>query len=234
MVSMHQGGTHWLKYMLASAMAQHFAVPGPQYNHANDIIGGPKDIPLYPQLPRIISSHSIPHLSLRWGWIHQTFNLPRYLILVRDIRASLISNYAKWQQRYGVSFNEYLRGDMSGHRYNSDIWWCIRFLNGWGRIAERFPDKTLIVRYEELQTNPLARLQEIVQFFDLPISDSELRFAIEHSSKENMLAQRDPERPPGEIRLGSENGPAMLSETDQRYISSVCRCYLDYDFGYSY
>jgi hypothetical protein len=234
MVSMHQSGTHWLKYMLATAMAQHYGVPGPKYNHANDIIGGPKDTPLHPQLPRIISSHGIPHLSLRWSWVHQACRLPRYLVLVRDIRDSLISNYAKWRQRYGVSFSKFLRGDMSGHGYNSDIWWCIRYLNAWGRLAERFPDGALVVRYEDLQAEPLVRLQEIVRFLDLPLSDDELRKAIEQASKERMAAQHDPQRPDGEVRLESETPPMVLSEADQCYLSSVCRCYLRYDFGYIY
>ena len=43
LASMHQSGTHWLKFMLASALARHYGVPGPRYNHANDFIAGPHD-----------------------------------------------------------------------------------------------------------------------------------------------------------------------------------------------
>ena len=68
---MHQSGTHWLKFMLANALSYQYGSPPPAYNHANDIIGGPRDAIVYPQLPRLISSHSMPHPLLARAWAHR-------------------------------------------------------------------------------------------------------------------------------------------------------------------
>ena len=85
--SMHQSGTHWLKFMLATAMADHYGIPGPEFNHANDIIGGPKDSIRYSNLPEIRASHTIPPLLVRNRFGVKLLNLPPSLILIRDIRA---------------------------------------------------------------------------------------------------------------------------------------------------
>ena len=131
-ISMHQSGTHWLKFMLASALADQFSIPLPKYNHANDIIGGPRDIIVYPQIPRLIASHTIPS-PFFYSILSQTLNLPKYVLLIRDIRFSLTSNYRKWRDHYNVNFSVYLEGDPTGKEYNSDIWWTFRFLNCWGK-----------------------------------------------------------------------------------------------------
>ena len=134
LISMHQSGTHWLKHMLASAITHELGLPPPKFIHANDIIGGVKDPRVYPQVPRLVMSHSIPPMILKSEFFRRLIKLPRHVLLVRDCRASLVSNYDKWKETYNCNFSEYLRGDMKGHRFNNDIWWCIRYYNAWGPI----------------------------------------------------------------------------------------------------
>ena len=232
--SMHQSGTHWLKFMLANALSYQYGTPPPAYNHANDVIGGPRDPIVYASLPRLISSHSMPHPVLRFAWIQTRLGLPRYVVLVRDLRASLASNYVKWQQRYGVDFSTYLRGDVAGRDYNSDIWWTLRFLNAWGAAAARAPQRVSVLRYEDLQTNTLGELTRIASHFQLQLSAAALAHGVAQSDKSIMARRDDPQRPPGAVRVGGDEQLPRYSRDDFEFVSAVCRRCLRYDFGYDY
>jgi hypothetical protein len=171
---------------------------------------------------------------MRWHWLHRVIELPRYVVLVRDIRDALIANYEKWKHVYDVSFSEYLRGDMSGRRYNSDIWWCMRFLNGWGRIIERFPERVLVIRYEDLQRNADGELDRLNRFWRLELEPSSLTAAAKRASKQTMVTRHDPARPAAAIRLDDRDRCSWYSDQDAAFLSALCRHYLHYSFGYEY
>lgn len=232
--SMHQSGTHWLKYMLAHALARHYGVPGPQYNHANDLIGGPKDPVRHASLPRLISSHGIPHLSLRLASTHRLFGLPRYAVLVRDVRASLVSNYEKWRARYGCSFADYLEGDPAGRRYNSDFWWCVRFLNGWHAVRQAVPERVLVLRYEDLRADPAAGLARLGAHFALPLTAADHAAGVAAGTREAMAAREDPARPPGAVNLREKDFRDYFSAADRARFSALAERYLDHAYGYDY
>lgn len=234
LVSMHQSGTHWLKYMLAVAIAKEYGLPMPQYNHANDIIRGPKDPLIYENSPHIGSSHSIPHPLLRSTIFRSVVRLPRYIVLIRDIRYSLISNFEKWQSRYNCSFSEYLRGDVKGRRFNNDIWWCMRFMNAWGRLIEKYPDDHLSVRYEDLTGNTIHQVITINNFWGLGVKDEHLEYAIRESTKDKMLLKHDPGRPAGEIRKDARSHEDIFNAEDTDFFNKTCANYLDYSFGYTH
>ncbi len=233
-VSMHQSGTHWLKYMLALALVEKYQLPPPRYNHANDIIGGPKDPRTYAQLPRLASSHSIPHALVHAGWFRRRWPLPRYLVLVRDMRASLVSNYEKWKQHYGVEFVDYLRGDPSGRLYNSDIWWCLRFMNAWGELAERYPEDTMVLRYEDLQHDPGRELAGVADFLRLQLSATHIDTAVAGASKQAMAQRHDPDRPGGEVSFERRDPAEWFGERERILLERVCTTQLRYTFGYDY
>jgi len=231
---MHQAGTHWLKFMLASAMADHYGVPGPAYNHANDIIGGNKDPRRYAGVPYIKSSHSIAPLLLRNAAVLQRVGLPPCVLLIRDIRASLVSNFRKWQSRYGVSFSEYVRGDPSGHRFNSDIWWCFRFLNAWGHLVDLAGGRVHIVRYEDLRARPRVELAAAARHLRMPLSDACVDAAVNGAGKRAMAKRADPARPPGAINFAEDDPLATFDATDRDFVQTRCTRYLRYAFGYDY
>ena len=146
----------------------------------------------------------MPHPLLRFERIQALLGLPRYLVLVRDLRASLASNYVKWSQRYGVDFSTYLRGDVAGRRYNSDIWWTLRFMNAWGAAAARAPQRIKVLRYEDLQFNTLGELTRIASHFQLNLSAAALAHGVAQSDKSTMTKLDDPKRPPGAVRIGGD------------------------------
>ena len=233
-VSMHQSGTHWLKFMLALALVDKYGLPPPRYNHANDIIGGPKDPRVYSELPALASSHSIPHPLVHAGWVRRCWPLPKYVVLVRDMRASLVSNYEKWKQHYGVEFTEYLRGDPSGRRYNSDLWWCLRFMNAWGRVAQRFSAETHVLRYEDLRRDPERELTRVSNFLLLQLAPQQINAAVAAAGKDAMTARHDPARPLGEVSLEERNVEEWFGGRDREFLAHVCASQLRHTFGYDY
>lgn len=236
LISMHQSGTHWLKHMLATALTCKYEKAPPQYIHANDIIAGPKNARMDDEIPHIVSAHSIPHLLLQSGLVHRLLKLPPYVVLVRDIRATLVSNYEKWKQHYDCDFDTFLHGDISGTRFNNDLWWCLRFCNKWGKIAAKFPDSVLVVKYEDLKSRPLAELQRINQYWHLDLNDSVLQHAIDKSSKEKMALKKDPDTPFGVTVVRENKQPYMqwYNDVQIEYFNSVCDKFLKYDFDYNY
>ena len=231
-MSMHQGGTHWLKFMLASAMAEHYKIPPPQFNHANDIIGGTKDPAIYAQIPSIKSSHTVAPLLLQNPLALRVLQLPPCVLLIRDIRACLVSNYRKWQARYATTFSEYLRGDPSGRRFNSDIWWCIRFLNAWGRVVEL--GECCIVRYEDLVEQPHAELARIALHLSIPLTSANIDYGVAAATKSAMAERSDPSRPPGEINQRDTDPLSTYAVTDREFVTAVCSKLLRTSFGYDY
>ena len=234
LASMHQAGTHWLKFMLASALASRYCVPGPKYNHANDFIGGPHDAPAHSQLPRLLSAHSIPHPLLQLPLTHRLWRLPPYVVLVRDIRASLVSNYEKWRVRYACPFGEFLRGDPAGRRYNSDLWWCFRFLNAWHGVAAAVPERVLVLRYEDLQHDAAGALARVASHFGLVLSSDDLAVGVTAGSKEQMASREDPTRPKGAVNVGARQAGEYFNDADRRWFGAQCARYLDEAYGYDY
>lgn len=234
LASMHQSGTHWLKFMLASALARHYGVPGPKYNHANDFIAGPHDTVDHPQLPRLLSAHSIPHPLLALAPTHRLLGLPPYVVLVRDIRASLVSNYEKWRARYACPFGEFLRGDPAGRRYNSDLWWCFRFLNAWQGVQRAVPARVLVLRYEDLQAAPAEGLARVAAHFALALDAADLAAGVAAGSKEQMAAREDPARPRGAVNAGTRRVDDYFGPADRAWFSAQCARYLEHAYGYDY
>ena len=236
LISMHQSGTHWLKHMLASALTEKYELPPPQYIHANDVIAGPKDPKLHDAVPHLVSAHSIPHALFRSRLFHASSNLPPYVILVRDIRATLVSNYEKWKDHYQCDFEEFLRGDISGQRFNNDIWWCIRFCNMWGTIKARVPESLHLVRYEDLRHDTLNELRSINDYWRLDLDEDTLKRAIAASSKDKMALKKDPDTPFGVNVVRNDGKPwkDWYNRENTRLVAKFCDAFLKYDHGYDY
>ena len=166
--SMQQSGSHWLKYMLGLTLAKIYDLPPPSHIQDDSIIGHTRSPPIYPGIPQIIHSHSIPHYFLRSRALVAILHFPRYVVLVRDIRDGLVAHYEKFNGEYNVDFSTFLHGGVrrkrnaaSGRKYADDIWLRIRFLNGWGAVAERHPERVAVLRYEDLKADTRSELARV-------------------------------------------------------------------------
>ncbi len=239
-VTGQHSGTHWLKYLMSCAIAHKYNLPVPQYtsnDKSNDFIGHPKHKRIYPQCPRIASTHQIPHALYDSRILRKLIYIPPTVLMVRDIRPALVSNFEKWTKKYNVSFSTYLRGDISEKKYIADIWWFIRFFNRWGRIHKRFPENTLVIHYEDLLTDTQSLLQRIFNHINIDISEADLIFAVKESSREKMAAKAADESKPGQgqfVRQDKREPLEWFSQTDINFFEKTIRENLRYDFGYNF
>ncbi|MSQ69360.1 MAG: hypothetical protein EXR83_14425 [Gammaproteobacteria bacterium] len=238
LITMQNSGTHWLKHMMSTALALEFNLPPPAFlenNLSNDFIGHPRHPRRYPQVPRLASTHSIPHVWFDSRLLRSCVAIPRYTVLVRDLRAALVSNYEKHKVHYGVTFKEYLRGDPRGRRYVFDLWGGIHFLNRWGRVRRRFPADTLQVRYEDLQTTPETVLTAIFAHFGIALAPRHLAPAIASGSKQRMTQLKSPNNPAQRIvRDDARPAVAWFDAEDRQYFDRVVARCLHYREDYDW
>jgi hypothetical protein len=235
-VTMAQSGTHWLKYLLSLIIAREHGLPLPQDIGESLVIGGPHTPARYVTRPYLGMSHTIANPLLSLAFAYPAFGLPPYVVLVRDLRDSLVSHYRKWEARYACSFSEYLRGDVTNRRFDKDIWWGLRFMNAWTPVLAAHPGRTLLVRYEALQADPAQNLRTIVDFIGLPLAtpDQAIAHALASATKARM-AERDP-RVYGlsVVRDEPRDWERWWSASDRAWLRSTCARHLKSDFGYAY
>ncbi len=235
-VTMHQSGSHWLKYLLTLILTRAHGLPEPRHIEESLVIGGPKDPPRYKVSPRIGMSHTIPSPVIASAWLRRRYRLPRYAILVRDPRSTLASHYQKHGTDYGVEFSEYLRGDPSGKRFDKDIWWDVRFMNTWGTFARRHPDTTHIIRYEDLTSNPGEQVARLLDFLgiELEAPESLITWAINNSSKEKMARLENPDADKPSVQIRPVPRTLLYSPKDREFVTATLGRFLKHDFGYDF
>lgn len=236
LVTGQHSGTHWIKWMLSHAIAHDTGVEPPQFynnNSSNAVIGHPKHKRTDPRLPRVASSHSIPAYPVQWGWVRALAPLPAYGVVVRDIRDVLISNYEKWKDKYAVPFETYVEGDPTSKKYVCDVWWYIRFNNRWGEVQKRYPDETLILKYEAFQREPEVQLDRLAKHLGLSLSPEAIAAGAAAGTKETMLAHMDPNAPAQAVRRDGAGETRWTPQTEDR-LREILREHLRHDFGYDY
>lgn len=233
-VSFHQAGFHWLKNMLSYVMVVRYELPPMTDIRDNSVVGHPKSPPVYSHIPCIVHSHSHPHLlTLKIPGMH----FPNYLVLVRDLRASLVSHYERFRKRYNdISFSEYLRGDIHQKKFFSDIYSRIQFMNAWGGLLQKGDRRLMAVRYEDMLDDATASLRKVIDFFGISdVPDSVISEAVIENSREKMAKRQRPEKDTYIVR--TESGLPVghyFDRENQAFLVDACREYLRHDFGYHY
>lgn len=195
--SSKNSGTHWLRAMLSAAIASHLGLPPPAYSNgpaADAFICHPKKPRQRPGAPKIGCSHTIPSrltlIPLRLG----LGRLPPTVVLARHIPEALSSYYVKW----GVDgtlgeLSDFVRRAPPGEKRIDDLWWYVRFFNRWGWIAQRAPDEVLVVRYEQLHSDPAAQIRRIWAHWGVALSDEAVAAGVEAGSRRRMVERLDPQ-----------------------------------------
>lgn len=235
LVTSKNSGTHWIKYMFAIALADTFGIERPRYFSENAVrayIGWPKDRPVFPGLPRLAFSHTIPHRLADWAWARQMARLPPYALCVRHPMAILASHHAKWEYDIRVDWLEYLRGDPSGRKYRCDIYWLARFWNRWGEVAERFPSSILQVRYEQTRIDPRGAIEAIARHWGIGLKPEAVEAALSEGTKEAMAARIDPDAEPNVLQNRQESLASLFSDEALDIYASRVRSLFRHDLGY--
>lgn len=233
-VTMNQSGSHWIKNMLGHVLIYRYGLAPLKHVQDDSVIGHPKSLPIYDNIPCIVHSHGFPHaLTLSLPFLHY----PKYLVQVRDMRDSLISHYERFKGDYGgASFTEFLQCRLGDKRMHSDIHSRIRFMNEWGRLIEKHPDRVMPMRYEDIQQDTAGKLRDAVAFFNLQdITEDIIQKAVAETSKEKMAAKPNPALKTKVFRTsGQKPREEYFTPENTAYFADICRRNLAYDFGYGF
>lgn len=235
LVTSKNSGTHWVKYMLAVALAETYGIEPPEYFSENAVrpyIGWPKDAPVFPELPRLAFSHTIPPRLIDWAPVRAAASLPPYALCVRHPMSILASHYAKWAYDIEVDWMTYLRGDPAGKAYRCDLYWLARFWNRWGRLMQIEPSRFHLVHYEHTRGNPRAVLEGMAAHWGITLAPEAIDAALQAGTKEAMAKKVDPDAEPNVLQQRSESLEERFSgEALDLYREKVAALFR-YDLGY--
>lgn len=238
-MTMHQSGSHWLNNMLAQGLIREYQLPELQHIRDRSIVNGPRHDQVYWRVPRIIQSHEAPSPIVHSWLLRKLLPFPRYVFLVRDIRAALVSAYEKKQHDpvFQIPFSAYLRNDrLVGNPFPRDLWLRIRQLNAWNRDIARLPaDRTLVVHYEKLKADTLSEFRRVWTYLGLPDRDASFyRGVIEATSKERMAEKESPHDAARIVRKSDRHPFEWFNDDDRRHFVQTIDAWLHNSFGYNY
>ena len=194
LISGHNSGTHWLRFMLSAAIASRLDLPRPAYSSGpqSDLyIGHARHRRRFPQAPKIGSSHHMPSRLIALLGAMRILRLPPVVLLVRHIPDSLLSYFFKWRdvKQLGELDTYVARRPRA---QGVDIWWFIRFFNRWGALKRTFPREVLVVRYEDVERDPQTWVRRIWAHWGVELGETDLAAAMAVASHAVVRAHLDP------------------------------------------
>ena len=219
LVTLPSSGTHWLRTMLAQALIESFQLK-------EEITGIRQDdlIPTFldknhrfkynsnERIPRIQHSHS------PYYWI---FKDKKVLLLVRDLRTTLVSHYrvARNYLKLSGNFSQFIRGETINTSRNHDLTTRIKLLNSWSTNNLLTRD-FMVIRYEDLQLDISTTILKAFNFLGIPyLDDNKINKIIESASMENMKIRENIKDSKAAIKITGK--PSIYTdyfeESDKRY-----------------
>jgi hypothetical protein len=235
LVSGHNSGTHWLRFMLSAAIANHLGLPPPEHSSgpASDaFIGHARHPRRFAQAPRIGSSHHLPSRLVAALGRLGLLRIPPVVVLVRNIPDALTSYFLKWREAKALGgLSDYVARAPSAQ--GVDVWWFIRFFNRWGLLRRAFPDRVLVVRYEDLQAEPAVWVRRIWAHWGLALDEADVAAALAVCARETVASRLDPAygeniTPDRRLRAAVRLDSGEAAVVGRRLVSHL-RC----DFGYA-
>jgi Sulfotransferase domain len=238
-ITMHQSGTHWLNNMLSWGICRAYGLPSLQHIADRSIIGRPQDAVVHPRIPRILQSHEIPSPLVHMPPLSSLLTFPRYVLLLRDMRASLVSQYEKKKhlEPFQMSFAAYLRNDrIIANGIRRDIWHRMRMLNAWDRdIGRLSAGRVLVVHYEDMKRDAAHEVQRVWEFLELPPQPAAFfGEAAASATKETMTKQEQPGAVMRVVRSSVAHHFDSYDPDDREFFTSTVTKYLHNWFGYDY
>ena len=136
------------------------------------------------------------------------FYQKKVVLLVRDPRDVAVSQYFQWKFRMSPrkkALNDYPPHGANISMYefimdqNCGLPKVIEYFNGWVAEQDKMSD-LLMVRYEDMRTNPEQAMRDILQFTGAPGSELEIKETVEFAAYQNM--KKHEEKKTFSINLG--------------------------------
>ncbi len=146
-------------------------------------------------LPAVFFTHNNYLRNYTGNWESKAHFLgKRIVLLVRDPRDVAVSQFFQWKFR--MRPNKKFINDYPPHGADIDVWDFVQdveagvprivdYFNGWAHAIPELKD-VLVIRYEDMRTDPGAVLRKIFDFTGTDISDAQIAEAVEFAAYENM------------------------------------------------
>lgn len=231
LISYPKCGRTWLRLMIGQAIAAHFGLPQDE----DTLFVRWKNRP-HPQAPHITVVHDDRPMLKAPGELEKSkkrYRSKRVIFLARDPRDVIVSSYFEMKNR-GTLFgdNPYERrkavfdGSLAEfiHRPQGGFDTILAYYNIWAKNRD-LPKGFLLVRYEDMKTDPCGQLRRVVDFLGLEaIPDAILNGAVEFASFENMRKMETQ----GKFNSGILN-PADQQDTETyKTRKGIVKGYLEY------
>lgn len=177
LVSYPKSGNTWVRFLLANLI------------HPNEKVGFSNINRLLPA-PGVLSKRFLKTLPRpRILKSHEPFDVrfKKVIYLVRDPRDVAVSEYHfDVKKRYiaaDMTLEQFIRPFLAGETSSYGSWW--EHAASW--IGPRFGNPAfLLVRYEDLLTDPIGETGKIAEFLGIVADEERLRAAVERSSADKM------------------------------------------------
>lgn len=193
LISYPKCGRTWLRLMIGKAIQLHYNLPETE----EILFLNWKQRPS-PEVPLIRVVHDNRPMLRRTSELEESkahYRSKQVIFLVRDPRDVIVSSYFEMKNRsriFGENPYEERSAEFDGslsefiHRDQGGFDTILRYFNIWAENRNQ-PKKFLLVRYEDMISDPTAELSRVITFLDLPgVPERTLTKAVEFASFENM------------------------------------------------
>lgn len=242
LVTTNHGGTHWLRLQIALYLEAVYNLTGDPVDLKRFEIVPPLHRKKY--LFRYNRNTAIPRVQQTHAhFIKRHFENASVILLVRDLRDSLVSYYRTLVERSSpnLTFSDFLRERNlpKTENYIHGLSQRIAFLNSWSINQHRL-QALHVVKFEDMRESPDHELRKIISFLKLPKEESSIEYALSGTSIEEMsrlekTKTQQKSRPSTKIRSGITKAYRdYFSDSDQKYFQDYIQSHLLDSFGYDY
>lgn len=184
-----KSGRTWVRVMISRYYQLAYNLPD------NTLLGFDNFHRMNKEVPRIFFTHD-NYLRTYTGNIDskKDFYNKKIVLLVRKPQDVAVSQFFQWKYRMRPakkSMNKYPSHDADISIYdfvkdpNQGLRNIVEFMNGWARELPNIKD-LLVVRYEDLRTQPESEMERIIEFLGMQPSEELVRDTVEFASLENL------------------------------------------------
>tara|TARA_B100000614_G_scaffold62268_3_gene55192 strand:+ start:6518 stop:6853 length:336 start_codon:yes stop_codon:yes gene_type:complete len=110
----------------------------------------------------------------------------------------------------------------------------VQFLNHWGDVAAALPERTFILRYEDMAKSPGDAVAAVARHFGIELTPEAIAAALAVSTREAMRESADPRDRQQIVSDEEARASVRFSEREEEILRRILRRHLRYDFGYDW
>ncbi len=213
-VSWGKSGRTWFRVMLSRFYQIKYRLP------INRLLEFDNLHKMQPKVPSVFFSHNNYMRDYLNDWDSlDHFREKKVVLLVRDPRDVAVSQFFQW--KYRMRPHKKLLNQYPSHEADIDVWQFVNnpncgvprivdFFNGWAHSLPDLEKHLLIIRYEDMRTDPAGIMRQVLDFVGTPGSEEDIDKAVEFASYDNMKKHEEKSLFKGSgarVKPGDKNNP---------------------------